>query len=173
MSGPLKHLTPTPREKLMRPFLTLLLIFGLTSAQTQTTPFDEPVTGNVADAAQIVQVVQGAKESIFVVAPEVRSEALVEVLVGRAAQVPVYVVIGQDKGGELAVRLAEAGAQVRTLPRMVEGLILVDYAKLFAGGLVSGSGADTQYVDLEPYGNQGIIQQLRGLWQSATPLEAQ
>lgn len=153
----------------MRRSLPFLLVLGLAFAQPQQTPFDEPVVQTVADAAQIVQSVQDAQEAIFVVAPTLRSEALVRVLGEQAERVPVYVVV-QEPPGELAARLSQAGAQVRTLPNMVEGLILIDYAKLFAGGLVSGSGGDTQYIDLEPYGNQSIVQQLRGLWQAATPL---
>ena len=153
----------------MKRLFALILVTGLVFAQPQQTPFDEPVVQNVADAAKIVQSVRDAKETIFVVAPTLRSEALVAVLGEQAQRVPVYVVV-QDPPGALATRLSQAGAQVRTLPNMVEGLILVDYASLFAGGLVSGSGGDTQYVDLEPYGNQTIVQQLRGLWQAAIPL---
>jgi len=148
--------------------LGLVVVLSFVQAQPQQTPFDEPVVQPVADAARIVRAVQGARESIFVVAPTLRSEALVTVLGEQAQRVPVYVVV-QEPPGELAARLSQAGAQVRTLPNMVEGLILVDYAQLFAGGLVSGSGGETQYVDLEPYGNQSIVQQLRGLWQAATP----
>jgi hypothetical protein len=154
----------------MKP-LPFLILLSMAFAQPQQTPFDEPVVQTVADAAQIVQSVQDAKEAIFVVAPTLRSEALVRVLGEQAERVPVYVVV-QEPPGELSARLSQAGAQVRTLPNMVEGLILIDYAKLFAGGLASGTGGDTQYIDLEPYGNQSIVQQLRGLWQAATPLGA-
>ncbi len=153
----------------MKRVLALLLVTSWAFAQPQQTPFDEPVVQNVADAAQIVNSVRDAKETIFVVAPTLRSEALVAVLGEQAQRVPVYVVV-QEPPGALATRLSQAGAQVRTLPNMVEGLILIDYASLFAGGLVSGSGGETQYVDLMPYGNQTIVQQLRGLWQAATPL---
>ncbi len=153
----------------MKRVLALLLVTSWAFAQPQQTPFDEPVVQKVADAAQIVKSVRDAKETIFVVAPTLRSEALVAVLGEQAQRVPVYVVV-QEPPGALATRLSQAGAQVRTLPNMVEGLILIDYASLFAGGLVSGSGGETQYVDLEPYGNQTIVQQLRGLWQAATPL---
>lgn len=153
----------------MKRTFVILALLAFAYAQPQQTPFDEPVVQNVADAAQIVQSVRDAKKTIFVVAPTLRSEALVAVLGEQAQRVPVYVVV-QDPPGALVTRLSQAGAQVRTLPNMVEGLILVDYASLFAGGLVSGSGGDTQYVDLVPYGNQNIVQQLRGLWQAATPL---
>lgn len=151
----------------MRWFATLVVLIGFSYAQQ--TPFDEPVKSNITDPSTIIGAVQGARESIFVVAPTLRSAALVRVLGEQAQRVPVYVVV-QEPAGNLAAELAQAGAQVRILPNMVEGLLLIDYAQLFAGGLVSGSGGETQYVDLASYGNQGVVQQLRGLWQAATPL---
>ena len=149
------------------PILLLALVLPFAAAQ-EPSPFDEPVTGTVAGAGVIIQAVQGAKRSIFYLTPELNSQALADELARLARSVDVYVVVarGSDEG---AAALVSAGVQVRTLPRTAEGLLLVDYTELFVGGVVTGLGEEATYVDLAAYGNDVVVQQLRGIWQSATP----
>lgn len=149
--------------------LCFFLLLPLATAQDVATPFDEPVIESVAGAALIIQAVAEAKESIFYLTPELNSQALSGELARLARSVDVYIVVAEGSA-EGAEALAAAGAQIRTLPRTAEGLILIDYTKLFVGGVVTGLGQEATYVDLEAYGNDVVVQQLRGIWQTATPL---
>lgn len=153
----------------MKQLLFLLLLLPCATAQDAATPFDEPVIETVAEAGQIIEAVQGAQENIFYLTPELNSQALTDELARLAGRVDVYVVVAEGRP-EGAAALVAAGAQVRTLPRTAEGLILIDYTALFVGGVVTGLGKEATYVDLEAYGNDVIVQQLRGIWQTATPL---
>lgn len=153
----------------MKYFLVFVLAVSFATAQNAATPFDEPVIESVAGAGAIIQAVGGAKENIFYLTPELNSQALSGELERLARSVDVYVVVAEGSA-EGAGELVAAGAQVRTLPRTAEGLILIDYTDLFVGGVVTGLGKEATYVDLGAYGNDVIVQQLRGIWQAATPL---
>lgn len=153
----------------MKWLLAFLLALSFATAQDVTTPFDEPVIESVAGAGTIIQAVGEAKENIFYLTPELNSQALAGELERLAQSVEVYVVVAEGSA-EGAGELVAAGAQVRTLPRTAEGLILIDYTDLFVGGVVTGLGKEATYIDLEAYGNDVIVQQLRGIWQAATPL---
>lgn len=149
-------------------WLSLLLTAAPGTAQQASTPFDEPVVETVAGAGRIVAAVRGADEHVFYVTPEVRSRALADELARLSSRVDVYVVVAGGSA-DLAAPLAAAGVQVRTLPRVAEGLLLVDYTELFVGGVLTGLGDSATFVDLEAYGNDVMVQQLRGLWQAAAP----
>ncbi len=153
----------------MKRLLVFLLVTSFATAQDAPTPFDEPVVASVAGAGAIIQAVVGAKEHVFYLTPELNSRALKGELARLARNVEVYVVVteGRVEGAEA---LVAAGVQVRTLPRTAEGLLLIDYTKLFVGGILTGLGQEATYVDLEAYGNDVVVQQLRGIWQAATPL---
>ena len=149
-------------------WLFLLIRAGFGTAQEALTPFDEPVVETIAGAGRIVAAVREADEHVFYVTPEVGSRAFTDELARQASHVDVYVVVAGG-GTDLAAPLAAEGVQVRTLPRVAEGLLLVDYTELFVGGVLTGLGDSATFVDLEAYGNDVMVQQLRGLWQAATP----
>ena len=145
-----------------------LLTASVAAAQGTPTPFDEPVVETVADAARIVAAVREADEHVFYVTPTFRSQALADELARLTGRVDVYVVVAGGRA-DLAAPLVAQGVQVRTLPRLAEGLLLIDYTELFVGGILTGLGDSATFVDLEAYGNDVMVQQLRGLWQAATP----
>lgn len=149
-------------------FVLLLNVVAAQVAPGNPTPYDEPVLEAVASPERILNAVATAKEQIFLVVPGLDSQTLLEALGEQARRIPVYVVMSSDQD-DMAADLAEYGAQVRLIPNTAEGLILIDYQRLYVGGLISGTVAQTQYVDLGAYGNSTMVNQLRGLWQAATP----
>ena len=153
----------------MKRLLMFLLALSFATAQNAPTPFDEPAIESVAGAGAIIQAVVEAKEHVFYLTPELNSQALTAELARLARNVEVYVVVTQGRV-EGAEALVAAGVQLRTMPRTAEGLLLIDYTKLFVGGIITGLGQEATYVDLEAYGNDVVVQQLRGIWQAATPL---
>jgi hypothetical protein len=145
----------------------LLMVFGLAAAQD--TPFDQPIQEAVTDPQEVLATVEAAQENIFYVAPSLTSESLAQIMAARAqAGVSVYVVVNADKTNALLGGLAGAGAQVRVLGNFVEGMLLVDYDVLIAGGLISGSSRETLRVETRAFGTT-VTDQLRALWQAAEP----
>lgn len=154
--------------------LTLTLLFGVVQAQVppgNPTPFDEPVLETIANPERILNAIANAKEHIFLVVPGLDSQTLLESLGEKATSMPVYVVMSDGKA-DMAAELTNYGAQVRIIPNTAEGVMLVDYQILFVGGLISGTEAQTQFVDLGAYGNSTMVNQMRALWQAATPFGA-
>lgn len=158
-----------------RALLVLTCLLGIVYAQTPSgkpTPFDQPVLETVANPERILNAIKNAKEHIFLVIPGLDSQTLLEALGERAGRITVYVVMSSGKD-HLAAELTNYGAQVRLMNNTAEGVMLVDYQTLFVGGLISGTEAQTQFVDLSAYGNSTMVNQMRALWQAATPFGEQ
>lgn len=146
---------------------TLVVVCSVAAAQE--TPFDTPIQQPVTDPQQILASVGAAQENIFYVAPSLASESLAQSLAERAqAGVSVYVVVNADNVDALVSGLAQAGARVRVLDNFVEGMLLIDYDVLIAGGLISGSNRETLRVETRAFGTT-VTDQLRALWQAAEP----
>ncbi len=154
----------------VRKFLLLIVALCWCSLVTaQQTPFDRPIQQRVTDPQQILETVGAAQDNIFYVAPTLASESLARSLAERAqAGVSVYVVVNADKVNTLVSSVAQAGAQIRVLENFVEGMLLVDYDVLIAGGLISGSNRETLRVETGAFGTT-VTDQLRALWQAAEP----
>lgn len=158
-----------------RTLLSFALLLGIVQAQTplgEPTPFDQPVLETVANPERILNAIKNAKEHIFLVIPGLASQTLLETLGERASRITVYAVMSDGKD-DLAAELTNYGAQVRLINNTAEGVMLVDYQTLFVGGLISGTDTQTQFVDLGAYGNSTMVNQMRALWQAATPFGEQ
>ena len=150
-----------------RNLLPMLILCSF--AVAQQTPFDRPIQQPVTDPRQILETVAAAQENVFYVAPSLASPSLAQSLTERAqAGVSVYIVVNADKVNDLVSGLAQAGASVRVLDNFVEGMLLVDYEVLIAGGLISGSNRETLRVETRAFGTT-VTDQLRALWQAAEP----
>lgn len=151
--------------------LTLLLFLSSAFAQVpagEPTPFDAPVLDTITNPERILSAIRNAKEHIFLVIPGLDSQTLLETLGDTANRLVVYVVMSDGKDA-MASDLSRYGAQVRLINNTAEGLMLIDYEQLYVGGLISGTEAQTQYIDLGAYGNSTLISQMQALWQAATP----
>ena len=147
--------------------LFLLLCLGAGFAQT---PLDAPVQQAVTDPQALTAAVDGAQEHVFAVTPQV-SSALADALSrARTRGIRVYLVVQhQDTYPEAVTGLARQGVEVRTLPSLGQGVLVVDYRYLFEGGLVSGTDKPSQSLDIDGFGGP-FIAQFRALWQAAAPL---
>ncbi|MGL4609057.1 MAG: hypothetical protein ACRCYY_05140 [Trueperaceae bacterium] len=145
----------------------LYLLFGacfLTLAVAQS--FDTPLQEVVQSPDVITTLLQDAKETLFMVTP-VMSPTLEQELQAAAARgVAVYFIT--LPANPSVTSLQQAGVQVKTLETFSEGLLLVDKT-LIAGGLLSGTQANTVKIDTSAFGTS-VLEQLRAVWQIAKPL---
>lgn len=149
--------------------LFLCLCLGTAFAQT---PLDAPIQQAATDEGALTAAVDAAQEHVFAVTPQV-SGALADALArARTRGIRVYLVIQQQTAyPEALTGLARQGVEVRTLPNLTEGVLVIDYRYLFEGGLVSGTDKPSQYLDIDGFGGP-FIAQFRALWQAAAPLES-
>lgn len=152
--------------------LSLLLVFSLAiaqEAQDAPTPYDQPLNQPITDPATVLATIQQAQSHIFVIVPTFQSETLINALAqARARGVIIYAVTNKDALNPLALALVNAGAELRTLNQLAEGIVLIDYKTLITGGLISGTDNDTMLVDTQPFGDT-LQKQLGAMWQSAEP----
>ena len=134
------------------------------SMTTQDTLVREPV----ADPAEVLTLIEGASESVYLYTPALTSPTLQEVVGAAAARgVLVCVILGQD---DSAAQLIAQGIEVKSQDALAEGLLMVDTRTLVHGGLLSGSEQETVKLNLSAYVGLAV-EQVRALWQVAEPYE--